>query len=50
MQVVNLLDEVNKNSALYVYNKIGLLNENVLSVVQVENRTLDFHVHEYSDE
>ncbi len=50
MQVINLLDEVNKNSALYVYNKIGLLNENVLSVVQVENRTLDFHVHEYSDE
>ncbi|WMC91380.1 cupin domain-containing protein [Kineothrix sp. MB12-C1] len=50
MQVVNLIDEVNKNSELYVYKKIGLLNEHVLSVVQVENRTLDFHVHEHSDE
>ncbi|WP_369283819.1 cupin domain-containing protein [Oscillibacter sp. GMB15532] len=50
MQVINLLDEVNKSSELYVYNKIGLLNEHVLSVVQVENRTLDFHVHEHSDE
>ncbi|MBE5989195.1 hypothetical protein BXY41_103154 [Lacrimispora xylanisolvens] len=49
MQVVNLIDEVNKNSELYVYKKIGLLNEHVLSVVQVENRTLDFHVHEHSD-
>lgn len=27
MQVVNLSDEVNKNSELYVYKKIGLLNE-----------------------
>ncbi len=49
MQVVNLIDEVNKNSELYGYKKIGLLNEHVLSVVQVENRTLDFHVHEHSD-
>lgn len=50
MQVVNLIDEVNKNSELYVYKKIGLLNEHVLSVVQVENRALDFHVHEHLDE
>lgn len=27
-----------------------MLNKNVISVVQVENRTLDFHVHEESDE
>ena len=47
---VNLKDEVNAVKDLYVYQKIGSLNHNVLSVVQVENRTLDFHVHENSDE
>ncbi|WP_406765999.1 cupin domain-containing protein [Candidatus Clostridium radicumherbarum] len=35
---------------LYVYDKIGQLNGHVLSVVNVEDRTLDFHVHEGSDE
>ena len=47
---INLLDEVNAVDKLYVYEKIGRLNGNVLSVVNVENRTLDFHVHENSDE
>ncbi len=50
MKAVNLLDEVNAVEKLYVYEKIGRLNGNVLSVVNVENRTLDFHVHENSDE
>ncbi|MFR3728103.1 cupin domain-containing protein [Lacrimispora sp.] len=50
METVNLLKEVNKITELYTYKKIGLLNGNVLSIVQVENRTLDFHVHENSDE
>lgn len=36
MQVVNLLDEVNKNSALYVYNKIGLLDEHVLCNIETK--------------
>lgn len=47
---INLKNEVNAIDDLYVYKKIGALNHNVLSVVQVENRTLDFHVHEKSDE
>lgn len=47
---VNLIDEVNNIDQLYVYKKIGRLNKHVISVVQVENRTLDFHVHEESDE
>ena len=47
---VNLMDAVNAIKGLYVYDKIGRLNGNVLSVVQVENRMLDFHVHEHSDE
>lgn len=50
MKVINLLKEVNELKFLYVYQKIGRLNHNVLSVVQVENRTLDFHTHEHSDE
>ena len=50
MKSVNLLNEAKQLDELYVYKKIGLLNGNVLSVVNVENRTLDFHVHESSDE
>ncbi|SDM80435.1 cupin domain-containing protein [Acetanaerobacterium elongatum] len=47
---VSLLKEVNEIDQLYVYKKIGFLNHHALSVVQVENRTLDFHIHERSDE
>lgn len=50
MKPINLLNEVNAVEKLYVYEKIGRLNGNVISVVNVENRTLDFHVHEQSDE
>ena len=47
---VNLLNAVNSVEELYRYHKTGVLNQDILSVVQVENRTLDFHVHEGSDE
>lgn len=50
MKPINLLNELNSLEELYVYKKIGKLNSHVVSVVQVENRTLDFHVHEHSDE
>ena len=50
MEKVNLKAAVNAVDQLYVYEKIGLLNKHILSVVNVENRTLDFHVHENSDE
>lgn len=50
MKVINLLKEVNDIESLCVYKKVGYLNSHVLSVVQVEKRTLDFHVHESSDE
>ena len=46
---VNVVNEVNALGQLFVYKKIARLNEHVLSVVQVENRTLDFHVHDLSD-
>jgi len=50
MEVVNLKKEVDAIDELYVYKKIGQLNKHILSVVCVENRTLDLHVHEQSDE
>lgn len=50
MEVVNLVEEANKIAELFTYKKIGFLNGNILSIVQVEDRTLDFHIHENSDE
>lgn len=50
LEKVNLKSAVNSVDKLYVYDKVGQLNGHVLSVVNVENRTLDFHVHECSDE
>jgi len=50
LEPINLRGAVDAVRDLYVYEKIGRLNGNALSVVNVENRTLDFHVHENSDE
>ena len=50
LEKVNLLDAANATKGLYVYDAVGKLNDGVISVVRVENRTLDFHVHEQSDE
>lgn len=50
LKKVNLKFSVDAVSELYVYDKVGELNGHILSVVNVENRTLDFHVHEKSDE
>ena len=50
-----MLEKVNLQHAagragLFEYLAVGRLNGNVLSVLQAEDRTLDFHVHEHSDE
>jgi len=50
LKKVNLKEEANSTEGLYLYKKIGFLNSHALSVVQVENRILDFHAHEGSDE
>ncbi len=50
MEKVNLANAANALHELYVYQKIGMLNGNALSIVNAENRTLDFHVHENSEE
>ncbi len=46
---LNLLEAVNRGE-LYEYVKIGMINNQMIHAVQVQNRTLDFHVHEQSDE
>lgn len=50
LEKINLKQAVDAVENLYVYEKIGQLNGHILSVVNVENRKLDFHVHEHSDE
>lgn len=47
---INLKDEVNSVGGLFQYKRIGTLNSHMLNVLQAEDRTLDFHVHENSDE
>ena len=46
---VNLLETVNRG-VIYEYIEIGKMNGQMLNVIQVADRTLDFHVHEESDE
>jgi Mannose-6-phosphate isomerase len=50
MQKVNLKSAASAIDTLYFYQKVGALNGHVLSIVNVENRTLDFHIHNDSDE
>ena len=47
---INLLTAVNTITELYQYKKVGQLNDHMLNVVQAQNRTLDFHTHDESDE
>ena len=47
---INLLEKVNSANRLFQYLEIGQLNGHTLNVLQAENRTLDFHCHEHSDE
>ena len=50
IEKVNLKERVNSVSELFQYLKVGQLNNHILNVLQAENRILDFHVHEQSDE
>jgi len=50
IQKINLLEKANSVSELFQYLKVGHLNDHMLNVLQAENRTLDFHIHEDSDE
>jgi len=47
---INLKEKANSISELFQYLRIGTLNNQMLNVLQAENRTLDFHIHDNSDE
>ena len=47
---LNLAERVNAASELFRYLRVGTLNNHMLNVLQAENRTLEFHIHENSDE
>jgi len=47
---VNLKEQVNSIAELFLYHKVGQLNNHMLNVLQAENRVLDFHIHNQSDE
>ena len=47
---VNLKETVDSSNELFQYLNIGNLNDHVLNVLKAENRVLDFHIHDNSDE
>lgn len=50
VQKINLKEKADSIESLFTYLRVGKLNDHMLNIVNVENRTLDFHVHENSDE
>ena len=50
VEKINLYEKANSVSAVFEYLQIGKLNNHILNVLQAEERTLNFHVHEQSDE
>lgn len=50
LEKINLKEQANTVSELFSYTKVGQLNDNMLNVLQAENRVLDFHSHDRSDE
>ena len=50
IEKINLKEQVNELNNLFEYKRVGTLNNHMLNVLQAENRTLDFHIHENSDE
>ena len=47
---VNLKRAVDSAGGLFEYLRVGTLNGHMLNVLQARDRTLDFHIHENSDE
>ena len=50
IEKVNLKKQVNTLNNLFEYKRIGTLNNHMLNVLQAEDRTLEFHTHDTSDE
>ncbi len=47
---INLPEQADSVRQLFEYRRVGTLNNHMLNVLQAENRTLEFHIHEQSDE
>lgn len=50
IQKVNLKEEVNTVESMFCYKRVGTLNNHMLNVLQAEDRILEFHIHQNSDE
>ena len=50
LKSVNLKSSANSIGTLFQYLRVGTLNNHMLNVLQAESRTLDFHIHNQSDE
>lgn len=50
LKSVNLKSSANSIDTLFQHLRVGTLNNHMLNVLQAENRTLDFHIHNQSDE
>ncbi len=50
VEKVNLKEQVDSINNLFEYKRIGTLNNHMMNVLQAENRTLEFHTHDSSDE
>ena len=50
IEKINLRQQADAVQKLFEYRRVGSLNNHMLNVLQAENRTLDFHIHESSDE
>lgn len=50
LQKINLKEQLDHIDELFTYLQVGQLNDHMLNVLKAENRTLDFHVHQTSDE
>ncbi|MBP1560468.1 MAG: hypothetical protein J6C96_04410 [Oscillospiraceae bacterium] len=50
IEKVNLLRQANSTEKLFEYKRVGTLNNHMMNVLQAENRTLEFHIHDNSDE
>lgn len=47
---VNLREQAKALDKLFEYKRVGILNNHMLNVLQAEDRILEFHIHENSDE
>jgi len=50
MEAINLKAEASKIKALFEYETIAKMNGHIFTLVKSKNRTLDFHIHQDSDE